>query len=104
MLTKQEREFVASETLRYLGGANRLSVMIGATNFIAGTNGELGFKFKGNRQMNYVKFIVNGKDLYDVEFFQIRKFEMKPVKQFNDYYFDQIKELFEQTTRLYLSL
>jgi hypothetical protein len=78
--------------------------MIGATNFIAGSNGELGFKFKGNRKMNYVKFIVNGKDLYDVEFYQIRKLEMKLVKRFEDYYFDGIRDLFEQTTRLYLSL
>ena len=104
MLTKQEREFIASETLRYLGGANRLQVMIGASQFYAGEKGELGFKFKGNRSMNYVKFTVNGKDLYDVEFYKIVKFEMKPIKKFNDYYFDQIKELFEQTTRLYLSL
>lgn len=104
MLTKQEREFIAGETLRYLGGSNRLSVMIGASQFYAGEKGELCFRFKGNRQMNYVKFIVNQKDLYDVEFYQIRKYELKHVKTFNDYYFDGIKELFEKTTKLYLSL
>jgi hypothetical protein len=106
MLTLTEQNAVAKQTLSYLGGAGRVDAMLGVVAFQAGQNGELSFRFKAraNKKINYVKFAVNSMDLYDVTFYKIVKGEAKVVSEHNNYYFDQIKYLFESETGLYLSI
>lgn len=59
---------VADQTAEYLGGFRRLALMIGADRFTYDEEGTLRFMFKGSRKMNAVEFILNGADLYDVNF------------------------------------
>jgi antirestriction protein len=93
---------VAKTILEQLGGAGRLQVMTGAYNFVAYPNG-VSFKFK-NRKVNYVKITLNGMDLYDIEFLKLTVNSQKKVAEFEDIYFDQLIDIFEDTTGMYLRL
>jgi hypothetical protein len=93
---------VAKTILQQLGGAGRLQLMVGAYNFVAYPNG-VAFKFK-NRKVNYVKITLNGKDLYDIQFFKLTVNSQKLIAEFEDIYFDQLIDIFEKTTGMYLRL
>ncbi len=83
---------------------NVLSAMTGATNFINHSKeGAVSFRFKGSKEANYVKISLNGNDLYDVDFIKIWGMNLNKQKVYNDVYNDQLKELFESHTGLYLS-
>lgn len=93
---------VAKIILEQLGGYGRLVVMTGANNFIALKNG-VSFRIK-NRKINFVKILLNGKDLYDVTFGKIYASKLTNVKTFNDVYFDELIPIFEKETGMYLKL
>src|SRR5437763_1905159 len=95
---------IADTTAQYLGGYGRLNVMIGAKNFSYDKEGTLTFRFKMCKKANCVRFKLNGKDLYDVEFLKLGKVDFKVVKEYNDLYFDQLRKIFEEYTGLYLTL
>lgn len=123
-------ESVADTILQQMGGARRLSAMIGAKDFFSDDGGKsLVFKFPNKQKSgpNYVKITLNGKDLYDVTFSRYgtekeeldpeetamyKKFGIKPkgkmytkvVKEYNDIFADQLVDIFEKTTGLYLRL
>jgi hypothetical protein len=101
-----EAKMIAETTLQQLGGAGRLTAMIGAKHFGYDKNGTLTFQFKMCKKANGVRIELNGKDLYDVTFtkFNARTYEVKEVHKFEDVYADQLKEVFESFTGLYLSL
>ena len=62
----------------------------GAKNLIALENG-LRFKSSGMTTWNgLVTITLNGRDLYDVEFGRIRKYEYKAVKTVNDVYVEDL--------------
>lgn len=91
---------VAQTIATQLGGTSRLKMMVGAHNFA--TDGKnLVFKIK-NPKINYIKITLNGKDLYDLEFSKVG-ISYKVVKEYKDIYNDQLVELFEKTTGMYLS-
>jgi hypothetical protein len=98
---------IAETILMQMGGINRIHLMTGAKHFLALENG-VSFRYPGSEHSNYVKIILNGKDLYDVEFGKIRNVKGVPtyklVETMDDLYFDMLKPIFEQHTRLYLSL
>lgn len=98
---KQEALIIAQTILQQLGGARRLVAFTGAYNFVA-TGMGVSFRIK-NRSINYVKIKLNGKDLYDVHFSKISGTKEINVKEFKDIYFDQLVELFEKETGMYLS-
>jgi hypothetical protein len=106
MLTTEEQKQVASTILQQLGGAGKVGAMIGVKHFVAGKNGELTIQFKAKalKKINCVRISLNGKDLYDVEFIRLAKYDHKVVETKTDIYADQLKQVFEQTTGLYLSL
>lgn len=93
---------IAQIILNQLGGAGRLNAMTGAYNFVAIDNG-VSFKIK-NRSANYIKIVLNGKDLYDVEIGRISGMNYKVVKKQEDVYVDDLKEIIEKSTGMYLSL
>lgn len=94
---------VAETIVQQMGGFGRLKCMVGADHF--GTSGDnLSFKFKGSKVANYIKITLNGMDLYDVEFGKIWGTNYKIVKEIDGLYFDQLIPVFEDTTKLYLSL
>lgn len=92
---------VAETILNQLGGMRKLSMFTGAKNFVALPNG-VSFKI-GNRSTNYVKITLNGKDLYDMEFALLRGSKTTNLREFNDIYNDQLINIFEQQTGMYLS-
>ena len=102
---------IALETVKHLGGCHRLAMMIGAHTFVrSGPNDEtLTFKFKGNRKMNFCEITLNSFDLYNVKFCRVvNRRDSAPkvteVKEVIGVYNDMLKEIFESTTGLYLSL
>jgi hypothetical protein len=91
---------VAETIAQQLGGTRRLQMMTGAYGF--GTNGnDLRFRIK-NRKVNYIKIVLNGKDLYDVEFGRVSGTNYKVISTFEDVYFDNLIPLFEKNTGMYL--
>jgi hypothetical protein len=106
MLTTEEQKQVAFTILQQLGGSGKVGAMIGVKQFVCGLNGELiiRFKAKAHKKINCVKISLNTKDLYDMEFIKLEKFDHKTVHNENDVYAEQLKPIFEQVTGLRLSL
>ena len=97
---------IAKTIIDQLGG-NKLVAMTGAKNFVAI---ERGVQFKigrNSKSINSVRIVLNGKDLYDVEFGRVRKVRGVPtytlVEGYHDAYNDMLVNLFETTTGMYLS-
>lgn len=87
-------------------GTARLSIMIGAKNFTySEKDGYASFKFmKGaSNKANYIKITLTPADVYDVEFGRIWGMDYKVISTHEGMYFDQLRELFETETGLYLS-
>lgn len=94
---------IAEEILKQLGGMRRLNAFMGAYNFVAVADGRgVSFRIK-NRKVNYVKIVLNGKDLYDIQFGRIRGIDFKIVDERNDVYVDNLKKFVEAGTGMYLS-
>lgn len=113
-MTTQTETKPADITLQQLGGSRRLKLMIGAKDFLSDDNGNtLVFKFKKGplSPANYVRITLTPADLYDVEFKKIGRlnkttFEV-PVETtdaFKGIGSDNLKDLFENTTGLFLTL
>ena len=84
-----------------------LSAMIGARNFgYSESDMSFQFHFKGCRKVNAVRIVLNSRDLYDVEFYKIANggLEVNKVCGADDLFADDLKDYFEHTTGLYLSL
>ena len=95
---------IAKIIINQLGGIGRLTAMVNAKHFVySETDNWVAFKFSGSKKFNYVKITLNGKDLYDVNFKKLVKFDVRKTVDYNDIYCDQLVELFESETKLYLS-
>jgi hypothetical protein len=94
---------IAQTIAQQLGGLGRLKYMVGGHTFADVGNG-LSFKFKGSKVANYMKVTLTPLDTYNVELGKIwgQKYTIK--REVSNVYFDQLKEIFEDTTKLYLSL
>lgn len=96
-----------SEVIRRALGGNKFEVMVGAKDFV--TRGyDLQFKFPKSKKnkSNMVKIELNGKDLFDVTFYNInmRKFQFDKIEEFGDIGIEQLKQLFEDRTGYATSL
>jgi len=94
---------IAGEILRQLGGGSRLRAMIGAGNFVA-IEGGVRFSFKGSQKFNWFAVTLNDTDLYDLTFTKIRGTQIYPAKSFENVHVENLREIFQSTTGLYLSL
>jgi hypothetical protein len=98
---------VLNQLTNSINGGTRLSVMIGAKNFMRDErNYTIGFKFmaKAKNKANYCRIKLNAADLYDVEFIGIRGVNVKTISRHEGLYADMLKSTFEDETGLYLSL
>jgi hypothetical protein len=86
---------VASTILAQLGG-NKFCVMVGAKNLV-GSEKSLSFVFMGGK---CCKITLNSLDLYDIEFFKVRKHERKVSASFQDIGCEDLRRIFEETTGL----
>ncbi len=100
--------------LKQLGGAGKVGAMIGAKQFMTfGSKAEskhgrgmggLTFRFPNRKGPNMVRIVLNGRDLYDVEFMRVRGMNAKTTKKVTDVYATHLRKVFEKETGLYLSL
>jgi len=102
---------VGNEMLRQLGG-RRFMMMVGAKQPIwDGDKNELGMKIGRNALgANYFTIRLNPRDLYDLRF-ESRRMNRKTYEmsvnvkaEFDDVYADQLQEIFERTTGLYVRM
>ena len=121
-MENKERLQVAQTIVKQMGGQRRLNLMVGAHNWQMGGDEHdrhfVSFHFKGSRSHNYCKVTLDyNSDLYIVSIGQIRnkteeivpgvKIKMPTYKEkYNceGVFFDQLIEIFERETGLYLSL
>ncbi len=115
MSTQSVPDF-ALTIVQQLGGRNKLKAMIAAHNLsYSREESSLSFRFKGSRECNHLKIILNPNDLYSLQFWKVPtvtqmldgKGAMKEptiVCQENDIFCDQLIEVFERVTGLYLHL
>jgi hypothetical protein len=113
--TPEERMQVAKTIADQMGGAGRIKAMTGASNFTALGSG-LSFDFPNRRGANHVKITLEPDDTYTVEFYKKPGVKAlmsgkvdwdkidKPLSTHSGIYFDQLKDVFEKETGLYLSL
>jgi hypothetical protein len=97
---------ITETIITQMGGVGRLVKFTGAYNFIDHGNG-LSFKFDNvtDKKINYCKVTYDeGEDLYNLEFGFIRGLNYKKVKEMEGIYFDQLIDIFEEETRMYLTL
>ena len=100
-------KFSKIETIiKQLGGAGKLRAMVGVTYFVADGENKICFDYKGCRKSNKIHITLNSLDTYDIEFFKYNRktFECPQVGSFENIYGDQLVEIFEVFTGLYLSL
>lgn len=77
--------------------------MTGATQYVDMGNG-VKFRFKGSKAANLVMITLTARDTYDVEFYKMAKYDYTKVATIEDVYGDQLRSVFEQFTKLRLSL
>lgn len=96
---------VAMTILRQLGGAPRLSAMIGAKNFLMLDDG-VSFQFPNRLRSkpNYCKVTLDPRDTYTVTLGRIKNGDLPKSQTFEGIYADTLVGLIERETGLYLSL
>lgn len=95
----QRNQEIATTILAQLGG-NRFKAMTGAHSFSADLNCLI-FKLPKGKS---VKITLNGKDLYDVEFWSIRGFNVNKTATEADVYAEDLQRIFTEHTGLATSL
>ncbi len=107
-MNKTEALQTAETIFQQLGGKRKLTFMVGANNFQFHNRPEVeqvdaSFKFKMCSKVNFVKVTYHRcPDVYTVKFFNLGKASIKEVSKFEHIYCDQLIELFEKETGLYL--
>ncbi len=86
-------------------GGQRAMYMIGAKYITHDGDNILSFRFPNSKYANYFKIeYVRGSDLYTLTFGKIRGTTYKVVEVLENITCDQLQEIFEDRTKLYLTL
>lgn len=100
-------ELIVAKTILAQLGNNKFIAMTGARNFV-GSQNNLSFTFPRTNTINACSITLNSLDLYDVEFYHIRKIQGIPqkttIKSITNIYADQLQSTFTQATGLYTHL
>lgn len=105
-LSTQEAKEIAQTIYSQLGG-NRFAAMTGAKNFAFNTDGSLSFHMSSTQtknKSNICKVVLNGLDLYDMTFYNLRGTKVKQVGKQTDLYCDMLQSVFTEETGLYTRL
>ena len=98
-----DNQMTARTILNQLGG-NRFVAMTGAKQLVDLGEG-LQFRIGRNcKKVNSVVIKLNGNDLYDVEFYNIRGINFTKKSEAKNVFCDQLADIFEEHTGLYTSL
>jgi len=93
---------IANIILQQLGG-QKISSSIGAKHFVSINNGlQIRWTAKSKNKSNLITIMLNDRDLYDVKFSTIRGTNITLRSEHDDIYCDQLVDLFEKETGLYL--
>jgi len=103
--TPEERQVISKTIISQMGGFGKLKTMISASLFLTLESG-VRFKFCGSRKFNKVEICLSENDTYTMKIYHVSPSTMKEknVVEFKNVYCDQLKNIFEQTTGLYLSI
>ena len=95
---------IANTIVDQLGGGRKLQMFIGLKQLITESLGvTLVFPLpKHTGAVNRVRITLNGSDLYDMEFIRTRGSSQKIVKEFNNVFAEDLKDMFEKGTGLYI--
>jgi hypothetical protein len=112
-LTQEESEYldeIVNGILQLIGSPNKLKMIIRAKDFFKSYFGEekhpgIQFKFPRTNKLNCCQITLDvGKDLYSIEFFDIRKLDIASHSIYSDIFCEDLIKIFEEKTGLYLSL
>lgn len=78
--------------------------MIGGIPVSDGPALHIRFKAKATNTANWFIIKLNGMDTYDVSFIRVWGSKRKVIKEYPGIYCDQLREIFEKDTGLYLHL
>lgn len=90
-----------TQTLNHLGG-NVAIRLINARQFVASDN-SLRFRFSGSRRINVAVVTLDADDTYSLSFHKVGKSTSKEVATFAGIYADDLQQVFENETGLFLS-
>lgn len=95
---------VATTILGQMGGAARVSAMLGVTDFVYSDNA-LTIKYKAgdSRKGNLVRVTLDASDTYTVEFGYQRAAKYRTIKTVSYVYADNLVRVFQSATGLYLA-
>ena len=103
-MSKERTKAIAIIIFQQLGGYYKVNAMIGIESLVYCENGiQFKVKCKGSKA-NFIRIIVNALDLYDVEFGNIKGEAYKQNNVFKNIHCEDLKDLIESETGLYLSL
>lgn len=93
-----------TETIFQQFGANKAMVMIGGRAMSEESRQTLHIQFKGSRNAKLLTIKLEANDTYTMKFFKVKKYIPVVVKEIQGVYSDMLKDVFEDFTKLYLSL
>lgn len=105
-----KNHMTVANTIASQFGGNRSFMMIGAKNKAALNENQGGLSFKHmkttieGKPANHFKIVLNGNDLYDLEFGYVRGLNYTVRKTHKNVFAEDMVRLFEEATKLYLSL
>jgi len=86
-------------------GGNQILAMTGGSFMANYEDCLLYFKYKGSKHSNCLTIAYNaGLDLFNLKFRKIWGMAIKEIEEINGVYADQVKSIFENTTKLFTSL
>ena len=86
--------------LQQLGG--RMFIAMTGAKLMCDGDYKLIAKIKGSKKVNHIEISLNGKDLYDIRFCKIRSLDLVTDYTMNDIYCDQLVDIIEKETGLFL--
>jgi hypothetical protein len=105
-MAKQSDLRKANTILEQLGGAGKLTAMIGAHTFMGTEEGTLTFQFraKAHNGANRIHIVLNANDYYDVTFYKGRGVNIRAIGSVYDVPAGSLRRVIQDATQLYLSL
>lgn len=92
------------ETIKHLGGLNRLRAMIKARDFFKTDSNSMRFRFSGSRKWNVAEITLSGNDTYMIELWKVTSGTVNRGPSMFNIYADQLATAFTVLSGLDLAL
>lgn len=79
---------------------NKTLFMVGAKNLTVNEKGAMFKIMRNSKKVTHISIELNNKDLYDIKFYNCKKFEYKIINTENNVYNNQLSVLIESNTGL----